>query len=284
MTFAGGQSMLSRISIGTLAAMLLPTGVCAQAPNQSKYPELEGQWTRIGPNRWETGGQKAPLTSEYRAVYEANLARQAAGRQGDMRSWACIPQGMPMMMNLYDPAEIIVTPKTTYVLISHVNDSYRRIYTDGRDWPAEGEFEASYAGYSIGKWIDQDGDGRYDVLEVETRHLRGPRTYDGSGLPLHHDNQSIIKERIYLDKADRNVLHNDITVIDNALTQPWTVDKKYLHNPNLRANWPEYYLTEGNAQIVIAGENYFLSGEGFLMPAKKNQAPPDLRYFKPAPK
>jgi hypothetical protein len=26
--------------------------------------------------------------------------------------------------------------------------------------------------------------------------------------------------------------------------------------------------------------NYFLSAEGVLMSAKKNQAPPDLRYFK----
>ncbi len=31
----------------------------------------------------------------------------------------------------------------------------------------------------------------------------------------------------------------------------------------------------------IGNENYsFLSGEGMLMPAKKNQAPPDLRYFR----
>jgi hypothetical protein len=105
----------------------------AQAPDQSEYPDLSGQWNRIGPNRWETGSQKAPLTPKYRTVYEANLARQAAGRQGDMRPWACIPQSMPMMMNLYDPMEILVTPKTTYILISHVNDSYRRIYTDGRD-------------------------------------------------------------------------------------------------------------------------------------------------------
>ena len=26
--------------------------------------------------------------------------------------------------------------------------------------------------------------------------------------------------------------------------------------------------------------NYFLSADGLLMPAKKDQAPPDLRYFK----
>ena len=74
-------------------------------------------------------------------------------------------------------------------------------------------------------------------------------------------------------------LHDVITTIDNALTRPWTVDKKYVHNPNLRANWPEYYLSEGNAQIVIGKENYFLSWDGALMPAKKNQAPPDLKYF-----
>ena len=35
-----------------------------------------------------------------------------------------------------------------------------------------------------------------------------------------------------------------------------------------------------SAQVVIGKENYFLSAEGLLMPAKKDQAPPDLRYFK----
>jgi hypothetical protein len=57
-----------------------------------------------------------------------------------------------------------------------------------------------------------------------------------------------------------------------------------VHNPNPRADWPEFYNTENNAQIVIGNENYFLSGDGFLMPAKKDQAPPNLRYFKPTQK
>ena len=29
---------------------------------------------------------------------------------------------------------------------------------DGRDWPDD--IEATYAGYSIGRWVDEDGDGR----------------------------------------------------------------------------------------------------------------------------
>ena len=37
---------------------------------------------------------------------------------------------------------------------------------------------------------------------------------------------------------------------------------------------------EGNNHVVIGKENYFLSADGFLMPTKKEQMPPDLRYFK----
>jgi hypothetical protein len=80
---------------------------------------------------------------------------------------------MPHMMMGFGPLEWIFTPETTYILIGWY-DHYRRIFTDGRDWPKE--IEPTYAGYSIGKWIDEDGDGRYDVLEVETRGFRGHRT------------------------------------------------------------------------------------------------------------
>jgi hypothetical protein len=38
---------------------------------------------------------------------------------------------------------------------------------------------------------------------------------------------------------------------------------------------------EGSGLVFIGNEMYFQSGEGFLMPAKKGQEPPDLRYFKP---
>jgi hypothetical protein len=34
--------------------------------------------------------------------------------------------------------------------------------------------------------------------------------------------------------------------------------------------------------VDIAGEAFFLSADGRLMPIRKDQPPPDLRYFKPA--
>jgi hypothetical protein len=33
--------------------------------------------------------------------------------------------------------------------------------------------------------------------------------------------------------------------------------------------------------VAIGRESYFMSADGMLMPVRKNQPPPDLRYFKP---
>jgi hypothetical protein len=60
-------------------------------------------------------------------------------------------------------------------------------------------------------------------LLVETRGFKGPRAYEETGLPLHVDNQSIFIERIRRDKSNPNILHDEITSIDHALTRPWTV-------------------------------------------------------------
>ena len=61
------------------------------------------------------------------------------------------------------------------------------------DWPEE--VEPSFAGYSIGRWIDEDGDGRFDVLEVETRYMKGPRSFDATGIPLHSDNKTVAQRQ-----------------------------------------------------------------------------------------
>jgi len=278
--------MVNRSIIGSvaLAAALCMTIGSAQAFDESKYPDLKGQWQRTGAPRWASA-REAPLTEEYRAIFEANLKDQAAGGQGSDPTFTCLAPGMPRVMNVYEPMEIVVTPYTTHLLMQHIHDS-RRIFTDGRDWPQDvgQDVEPTFAGYSIGHWVDEDGNGRYDTLMVETRNLKGPRSYDSTGLPLHRDNQTVIKERIYLDKADANTLYDEITVIDHALTRPWTITKKYLRNVEKYPVWRETVCAENNHHVVIGTENYFLSAEGYLMPAKKDQPPPDLRYFNKAQK
>jgi hypothetical protein len=269
----------SLISAVALAAALGMTIGGADAFDESKYPDLKGQWQRTEAPRWGKASE-APLTPEYRAIFEANLKEQAQGGQGTDPTFTCLAPGMPRVMNMYEPMEIVVTPSTTHLLMQHIHDS-RRIFTDGRGWPEDRglELEPTFAGYSIGQWVDEDGGGRYDTLLVETRHIKGPRSYDSTGLPFHHDNQTVIKERIHLDKADANALIDEITVIDHALTRPWTITKKYVRNKEKNPLWRESVCAENNRHVMIGKENYFLSADGLLMPVRKDQPPPDLRYF-----
>jgi hypothetical protein len=286
--------MLARSSIATAlaAAVLALTAVDANAWDDSKYPNWKGQWRRyLTPGLGGQGafdqtrlwgkGQEAPLTEEYRKVHEASMADQAKGGLGNYPSSQCLPGGMPRML-YFGQQEYVITPDTTYMLLGGGTDNTRRVFTDGRDWPEP--IEPTFQGYSIGRWIDTQGSGQYDVLEVETRGFKGPRAFDASGLPLAFDNQSIFKERMHLDRADPNVWHDEITVIDHALTRPWTSDRKYLKSADARPTWPEGFCTQGNTNIVLGKENYIKSPDGFLMPAKKDQAPPDLKYFNKAAK
>src|SRR5215475_13154756 len=251
--------MRGSIAAITMAAVLAMFSVTARAHDESKYPDWAGQWRRPPgiANQFDTSkppreGQKPPLTAEYQAIWEANLKDQALGGQGTDPTYICIPDGMPRAMNVIFPMEIIITPKTTYMLIEYLT-MQRRIFTDGRDFPED--FPPAFMGYSIGKWVDEDGDGKYDVLEIETRNLKNPRALDASGAPLHADEKTVVKERIYLDKADRNVLRNDITVIDNAFTRPLVVNKRYVRE--LRPIvWVEAICAEGNPHVQIEGENY----------------------------
>jgi hypothetical protein len=275
--------------VAALLAALCLSAAGAGAFEDSQYPDFNGKWNRApwpnaprtpqpayDPSKGWGKAQGAPLTPEYTAIFEANEADQAAGGAGTTRGYTCRTGGMPLIMTLFQPMEVIVLPDTTYILINRSNVQ-RRIFTDGRDWPKE--IDPAYNGYSIGKWIDQGGSGHYDVLEVETRGLRGPRTFDASGLPMAFDEQSIIKERMYLDKADKNLMHNEITVIDHALTRPWTVMKIYRREPSPRPVFVEEVCAEGNPWVAIGNEAYMLGANGELMPAKKGQAPPDLKYF-----
>jgi hypothetical protein len=277
--------MLHRGAVAALAMALASLGATpgARAFDESKYPDWSAQWRRIegGPPRYDMSkppglAQKAPLTPEYQALFEASIADQAAGGQGFDRGYRCIPAGMPRQMSGVFPFEFAILPNVTYVLFEMTDQQTRRIYTDGRDFPQNRD--PTFTGYSIGKWVDADGDGKYDELDIETRNIRGPRVWDQAGMPMARDNQAIVKERIFLDRSHKDVLHDEFTTFDHSLTRPWTATRNFRRDR--RMVWTENNCVEGNNYVVIGERNYFVSGEGYLMPVKKDEPPPDLRYFK----
>jgi hypothetical protein len=286
MLAAREEVMPDHVSIRAFAvalAMALSTAIGGAHAAES-YPDLSGGWARLGAANWDPNkprglGQQAPLTPEYQAVFEASLADQSYGGQGNDPGYRCRPHGMPRIMNANHPLFFAITPETTYIFRDIANQS-RRIYTDGRQWPASLQHAAN--GYSIGQWLVAGGSGRYDTLVVETRGLRNPHSYDSSGIPFHRDDAATVRERIYLDKVSADVLHDEITTLDNALTRPWTVTRNYKRVRD--AKWVEYICAEDNHHVVIGKEDYLLSADNQLMPTHKDQPPPDLRNFGQAAK
>ena len=275
--------MLYQRAIGAfaLAASLAMSVAGARAFDEASYPDWSGSWLKVdnrNSGNFDSSkpkglGQQNPLKPEFQKTLDASLADIANGGQGNDPGYLCGSHGMPRVMIANVPIFFVILPGTTYVILERLSQ-VRRIFTDGRTWPAQ--LPGTSLGYSVGRWIDTSGDDHFDTLEAETRGINGTHVYDSDGAPFHPDNQLIVKERISLQKGDAKILHDEITVIDDALTRPWTVTRSYQRGP---AVWGEYVCSESNEHVVIGHEDYFMSADGTIMPVKKGQKPPDLRYF-----
>jgi hypothetical protein len=82
-----------------------------------------------------------------------------------------------------------------------------------------------------------------------------------------------------LDKADANTLYDQITVFDHSLTRPYFRLQKAIRSSNRRPVRFANVYAENNIRVSIEHNAICRSADGKLMPSKKNQAPPDLRYF-----
>ena len=251
------EMRICNLTAAVMLASALAVPGAALAFDESKYPDLQGQWSRppgtgiqADPSKPPGRGQQPPLTPEYQAIWEASMADQAKGGQGNDPLYRCYPIGMARVMNAVFPMEIVVSPNTTYMLFEPRDDAAAHLHRRPR--LAEGR-GAELLGLSIGKWVDTNGDGRFDVLEVETRFVRGPHSHDASGIPFHSDNQASFKERIFLDPTDRDFLHDEVTPIDHALTQPWTIMRTYRRNPDPHPIWFQNECVDGNASMCRLG-------------------------------
>lgn len=242
----------------------------ASAGTAMRYPDWSGQWQRIGSLNWPPEGYgkagPAPLTPEYKAVYDRNLELRAQGVLAGDPPATCLPPGMPRVMKMSFPMEIVVTPGITYI-IADWDSQVRRIYTDGRDWPSY--ILPEFNGYSIGQWHDENKDGVYDMLSIETRGIKGPRSIDSTGVVLHENDQTVVREEIR--RIDENTMEDRITTIDDAFTGPWTIHQRYRHVAK-DIVWVEYVCAEGNRHIKLGDEWYFLNDdEGILEPTREGQ-------------
>src|SRR5258705_2129648 len=94
------RSLIGAVALAASLAILMAS---AQAFDDAKYPAFAGQCLRNTGAQWDPSkprgrGQQAPLTAEYQAIFEANLAEQQSGGEPYTPQARCRPGGMPRMM------------------------------------------------------------------------------------------------------------------------------------------------------------------------------------------
>jgi hypothetical protein len=204
-------------------ALLLLAAAGALAAEPRVYPpashhDFTGIWEHTGSFGWRQDrplgrAQEPPFTPAYRLRWEQYLRDDALGKQYLDPVAACLPPGMPRMMSMPYPMEVMQNAVQVNVH-SEWMEQTRRIYVDGRPLPREPD--PTFNGYSIGHFEGE-------VLVVDTVGLRGDTLID-VGMP--HSAAMRVHERIRL--VDAETLEDEITLTDpEALEHPWTTVKRF---------------------------------------------------------
>ena len=198
----------------------------------AELPDWSGVWT---PNVTDQFAQvktnPVPWKPAAAAQVQHLVTEAAAGRPSGLFV-NCLPEAMPSWMLIsHNAMEVLFTPGRVTMLGESDGNRLRRIYTDGRDHPADPD--PSFHGHSIGRW---EG----DTLVVDTVGIL-PQTYlaisEAVGVPNNGDLRII--ERMHLAGPDE--LHDELEIIaPNVLTEPWKTTRVYF-----RQRAKQYDIVEG---------------------------------------
>ena len=179
----------------------------------SNLPDWSGVWNpKVSDQDLQVKTNPPPWNAKAAALIEHQFKEDREGRPF-LVFWGCLPEAMPSWMLItHNSMEILFTPGRVTMLGESDGNRIRRIYTDGRDHPADPD--PTFHGHSIGRW---EG----DTLVVDTVGIL-PQAYlaitEAEGVPNNGDLHVI--ERIHL--AAKDILHDDLEIIaPNVLTKPW---------------------------------------------------------------
>ena len=204
----------------------------------AKLPDWSGVWNpKITDQDKQVQTNMPPWKPKYAAIIKQQLAEEKAGRPAPIVV-SCLPEAMPAWMLIsHNAMEILFTPGRVTMLGESDGNRLRRIYTDGRGHPEDGE--ETFHGHSIGHW---EG----DTLVVETVNVK-PQTMlavsEAAGVP--NNGGMRIIERIHL--AEPDVLHDDLEIEAPAvLEKPWKTTRIFFRQRARKFDIVEGVCLEGN--------------------------------------
>jgi hypothetical protein len=249
-----------------LAALAALNSAMAQARAQENtIPDFSGLWERppqaggrafgpppSGPGPimvvQDAGGVRAGDDTNPILRPHAAAAVKAHGdnlRAGGIAlpAWSlCLPAGVPQILGLADPMQILQDPN--YVVLMNRGDSQvRRVHMNGK---ASDDIEPSWYGYSVGHYEGPN------TLVVDTRGQNDRAVVDRFGTPR---SESIRVVERYTISPDRSEMRVDFMVEDpETFTTPWSANVVYRE------------ATEPFVEQICAENNKYPGGGLFPIP------------------
>jgi hypothetical protein len=202
----------------------------------AKLPDLTGIWYPDWAALFGARGTPPQLTPAAKAKFDAYTAKYKEHGPPLYAQAACLPPGMPGIMQQPYPIDISYQPGRI-TIYAEAYEQPRWIYTDGRKLPDDPD--PFFNGSSVGHW---DG----DTLVVETVGF-SPETVIAPG--IEHSDKMKIVERFYL--VNPQLMIDEMTITDpDVLAAPYVTRQPYKPDDHpLR----EYVCAENNR--LKASEN-----------------------------
>jgi len=182
---------------------------------------------------------------------------------------------MPRAMNLVLPMEIVITPGTTYILMEYLS-MLRRIYTDGRSFPTDED--PSWMGYSIGKWIDESAPAASTCSQSrpqsqEPAHVRSSGCCcTGTARPSSMSGSISTRPTRHPARRDHGSRPRAHSPLDGGEEHAARAQADLGRNRFARGQRPRQYRISTTCS----------TGDGELMPSKKDAAGARFEAFQPA--
>jgi hypothetical protein len=197
-------------------------------------PDISGLWEPadilIGDIAKNLPPGSVPFQPWAEALYKK---RRDTLSKDDPTGW-CVPGGVPRSNAVPYPFKILNMPDMVVVLYEAVQ-SYRQIFTDGRELPKDPN--PAWMGYSIGHW-------EADAFVVESAGFNDNVWLDNNGHPATETLR--VTERF--KRKDFGHMEIGITIDDpKAYTKPWTVTLPLRLVPD--TDLLEYICVENNKDL-----------------------------------
>jgi hypothetical protein len=196
-------------------------------------PNISGTWLSRSSNRsaLPVDGGPTPFLPWAQIYFDERAAAEKTGMPLFDTNASCLPSGVPRVLPVPYPLDIVQTPEFTIISIE-VMHSFRIIHMDDKAPPAD--YQPSYLGYSRGNW---DG----DTLVVTTTGMNGFTQVDEEGRPK----SSSIEVVEHIRKVAPDILENTYTIYDpKTYSHPWSSRARFQWSADARLN--EYICEENN--------------------------------------